>query len=58
MTLTSSATALALASGGFLAWDCPVFEGELRTELHTQARVDSRRQRGAIEFRRPAKTAR
>jgi hypothetical protein len=38
-TLASSATALVLASGGFLAWDITQFRQELQQDLDAQAAI-------------------
>jgi signal transduction histidine kinase/ActR/RegA family two-component response regulator len=51
MTLASSATALALASGGFLAWDVYQFRAEIREDLVAQARIVSENTSTALAFR-------
>jgi signal transduction histidine kinase/ActR/RegA family two-component response regulator len=53
MTLASSATALVLASGGFLIWDMYQFRSELQKDLDAQARVVADNSAAAINFRDP-----
>ncbi len=50
MTLTSSAVALVLASGGFLAWDVVQFRSEIRTDMLAQARIVGENVGPAITF--------
>ena len=50
MTLASSATALALAAAGFLAWDIAQFRSEIAQDVAAQARILSADAGAAIVF--------
>ncbi|HKC56202.1 MAG TPA: ATP-binding protein [Vicinamibacterales bacterium] len=50
LTLASSATALVLASGGFLAWDITQFRQELRQDLDAQAAIVAENSAAPLAF--------
>ena len=50
LTLASSATALVLASGGFLAWDITQFRQELRQDLDAQAAMVAENSAAPLAF--------
>lgn len=55
LTLASSATALALASGGFLAWDIAQFRSDLVQDLDAQAAIVADNSAAPPPFATPAR---
>jgi signal transduction histidine kinase/ActR/RegA family two-component response regulator len=50
MTLASSAAALVLSSGGFLAWDVAQFRSEIEEDVTAQARIIAENSGAALAF--------
>src|SRR5204863_3886871 len=50
LTLASSATALVLASGGFLAWDITQFRAEVQQDVDAQAAIVADNSAAALTF--------